>query len=87
MDEKITEIITNIGIILVLLLFFTLMVLSLYHGANVKYKYTVDVNCYDNYNNMIENTKCKHDVYCGPWQKSTPFRDTRFPCNKGEQNG
>ena len=78
---KISDIIGAIGIFLVGLIFIALIVVVIYNGVNMEYKYTADVNCYDKHDSMIEGVMCKHEVYCGPWQKSTPFRKEHLLCN------
>ena len=52
----------------------------IYSEYNMEYKYTAKVPCYDKYNSLIHNTTCSHDVYCGPWQESTPFNRDSLPC-------
>ncbi len=76
------EIIGNIVLVLVAIMVLGLIVAYIYHEANIEYKYTADVQCYDKHDSMIEGLDCKHDVYCGSWQKSTPFRDGSLPCDK-----
>lgn len=76
------ETIENIGLVLVVLMVFGLIGICIYHEANIEYKYTADVQCYDKHDSMIEGLDCKHDVYCGPWEESIPFRDGSLPCDK-----
>jgi len=79
---KFSDIIKTIGLVLVFLIFFVAMLACLYHEGNIEYKYTAKVNCYDKHDSMIENTMCEHEIYCGPWQDSTPFRRGSLPCDR-----
>ncbi len=76
------ELLGMCGIILVFTMFFALIIIVAYNGANTEYKYTANVPCYDLYGSLIENTTCQHEVYCGPWQESTPFRKGRLLCEE-----
>ncbi len=61
-------------------------ILIIYNEYNMKYKYTVDVPCYDKYNSLIHNTTYSYDVYCGPWQKSIPFQRGSLLCHDVNDN-
>ena len=84
---KLSDIIKAAGLFFTCLVFIAAIVLVAYNGINMEYKYTAKVSCYDKHDSLIENTTCGHEVYCGPWQESTPFRRGSLPCNDAIVSG
>ncbi len=84
--NKVKEFIFLSGLLLFLIFAFGLIGFSMINGITNEYKYTTDVNCYDKHNSLIEGLNCKHEVYCGVFQKYEYM--TGYSCSKGDaKNG